>query len=726
MMRPCSTGDTGKIPRGEHHMAAITERLTPKSAESRRTLIAGLFVAAFVAVVIWQSWAGNPITFDSILFWIIAGVTFGSVYAVAATGLVVTYTTSGIFNFAQGAIGMFMAYVFWGLHTAWGIQTFVALLLTVFVAAPLMGAIIERVLMRRMADAPLVAQIVTTVGLMLMLMGLAAKIWDPQVSRRIDRFFGTSGFHIGETLMPWSRFITIVVGLGLAIGLKFLLSKTRLGVAMRAVVDNRELASLNGIRPGRVSMFSWALGSSMAAIAGIFLAEELATLDVQTLTLLIIAAFAAAIIGRLKSLPLTFAGGLLIGLVFEFQQNFLNWGGRWVTAPAAIPQIMLFLALLFLPQAALHGKKAIRSVVPRIPSLKKASLGMAILFAAVFVLGAMQIDRTDVRTLTLALVTSLAMLSMVPLTGWSKQISLAQITFAGCGAFAYLEWAHTWGSVGGLFIAALFAVPFGIAMALPALRLQGLYLALASMAFAQMASFLFFPQPEILGFDGRPIEGITILGWHTQDPFTFLGINFGQDVGQMFVFTFLLGVMGVLIVALHRSRFGRRLTALGDSPAACATLGVNQIATKLAVFILSAAVAGFAGALLGILQGTATVQDFDMLQGLGWLLLLVVGGVSVVSGAVLGGLFLTSFSWIAAQFPGNTYLDWWQRLGPGLAGIGIGRQPSGIIPTVGQEQRDKKARKRAGQEPSELPPPPLAGDAAATAGAAASVPAPGA
>ncbi len=236
-------------------------------------------------------------------------------------------------------------------------QTLVALLLTVFVAAPLMGAVIERVLMRAIADAPLVAQLVTTIGLMLMLMGLAGLIWDPQETRHIDRFFGTSGFQIGDTLMPWSRFITIVVGLGLALGLKVLLSRTRLGVAMRAVVDNRELAGLNGVRPGRVSMFSWALGSAMAAVAGIFLAEELATLDVQTLTLLILAAFAAAIIGRLQSLPLTFAGGLLIGLVFEFQQNFLSWTGRWVTAPLAIPQIMLFLALLFLPHGPHRGQE---------------------------------------------------------------------------------------------------------------------------------------------------------------------------------------------------------------------------------------------------------------------------------------------------------------------------------------------------------------------------------
>jgi len=237
-------------------MTAIAERARKTSPEARRTLFAGLFVAAFTIFICVKSWAGSPITFNSLLFWLIAGITYGSVYAVAATGLVVTYTTSGIFNFAQGAIGMFLAYVFWQIQVGWGVQTFVALLLTVFVAAPIMGAIIEITLMRKIADAPLVAQIVTTIGLMLALMGLAGLIWDPQETRHINRFFGTSGFQIGETLMPWSRFITIVVGLGLALGLKVLLSRTRLGVAMRAVVDNRELAGLNGIKPGMVSMFS--------------------------------------------------------------------------------------------------------------------------------------------------------------------------------------------------------------------------------------------------------------------------------------------------------------------------------------------------------------------------------------------------------------------------------------------------------------------------------------
>ena len=124
----------------------------------------------------------------------------------------------------------------------------------------------------------------------------------------------------------------------------------------------------------------------------------------------------------------------------------------------------------------------------------------------------------------------------------------------------------------------------------------------------------------------------------------------------MLFIAFALGVVGVLVVLLHKSAFGRRLTALGDSPAACATLGVNPIITKLGVFVISAAIAGFAGALLGVFQGTATVQDFEMLQGLAYLLLLVVGGVAVVSGAVLGGSCFTLFTWLPTILPNWAWL----------------------------------------------------------------------
>ncbi len=694
---------------GERDVRTVPERLFTR--ERRPTLAAIVAVALFLGFVIQQSWAGRPVTWDSILFTLVVGVTIGSIYAIFAMGLVVTYTTSGIFNFAQGAMGMFCAFIYWELKVNHGVQPLVALLLTVLVAAPLLGALIERILMRRLAGAPLVAQLVVTIGLMLFLMGLAVGIWDPNsLTRQIPTFFGTTGFQLGQTFVPWYRFITIVTGLGVAILLRLLLYRSRLGVSMRAVVDNRDLAALNGARPGRTSQFAWALGTSMSAIAGIFLAEELSNLSVETLTLFIVDAFAAAIIGRLRSLPLTYVGGMIIGLSIAFQQNFLTWSGRWSSASFAIPTMILFLALLFLPQARIEGRRITSTISPRVPSMRRAAGGMLVLFGFMLV-NAMIWERIGVRNLTLVVLIAFPMLSLVPLTGWSGQISLAQIAFVGVGAWAVIEFSSSGGQVfgidlfatgspWGLLVAAVVAVPIGLLMALPALRLQGLYLALATMAFARMAEFVIFDQPEVFGSEGKRIAPLQLFGFHFNESFTILGIRFAPDAAYLLFVTGVFGIVGLGVVWLRRGRFGRRLVAMRDSPAACATLGVNLLSTKLAVFAISAAIAGLGGALAGMHLGSAGTADFQMINGLPYLLLLVVGGVAVVSGAVFGGFALQSFTWLTLLFPASTFFEWWQRLGPGLAGIGIGRRPDGVIPHVGAELREKRAGKQRGAPPT--------------------------
>jgi branched-subunit amino acid ABC-type transport system permease component len=696
-------------------VATVTERL--RLRQHRSTFIAAITVFAFVIYVVQESWAGRPITGDSLLFFVVVGVTLGSLYAVAAAGLVVTYTTSGIFNFAQGAMGMLLAFVYWELKINAGIQTFVALCLTVLVAAPILGAFIERVFMRRLTTAPLVSQIVVTIGLMLFLIGLAATFWDPNETRSVGTFFGSDGFNIGQTFVPYYRMITVVAGLLLALGIRLLLYRTRLGVAMRAVVDNRELAALNGARPGLTSQFSWMLGTSMAALAGIFLAEELSTLSIETLTLLIIDAFAAAIIGRLKSLPMTYVGGMIIGLSLSFQANFLTWSGRWSPAGQAIPTIILFLALLFLPQARIEGRRIGRVITPRLPTIKRALFGFAVLIVTVFVLVGL-ISRPDVRTVGLALVTSFIMLSLVPLIGWSGQISLAQITFVGVGAWAAVEFANGGGQVFGLelfsagspwllLVGALVAVPIGVLMALPALRLQGLYLALASLAFARLAEFVIFDQPEVFGGAGRRLSDLKVFGQNVTEPFGFLGLDFPQDAGFVIVITVMFCIFGFGIVLMRRGAFGRRLLAMKDSPAACATLGVNLLTTKVAVFALSAAIAGFGGAMLGMLRGSASTANFQVLQGLPYVILIVVGGAAVVSGALLGG-FLFQLPVFLLDRLGD--IEWslpllgtfkpfliWNRLATGLLGIALGRRPEGIVPEVSSEL-DEKRRKRHGDD----------------------------
>lgn len=716
-------------------MAAALERVT--RPESRGRLLASAAVAAFVAFVIVQYWTpGQTIDSNRIIVFLVVGITLGSIYAVAASGLVVTYTTSGIFNFAQGAIGMFLTFIYWELKVNHGLPTLVALVLTVGVAAPLLGAAIEVVLMRRMTDAPLVAQLVVTIGLMLALMGLADTIWPADRTRTIGTFFGSEGFTIGQTFIPYFRVTTIVVGVLIAIFLRLLLYRTRLGVSMRAVVDNRDLAALNGARPARVSMFAWALGSSMAAIAGIFLAEEFGRLGSQELTLFIVQAFAAAIIGRLRSLPMTLVGGLVIGLSLSFQRSFLDLGARFSTgAGIAIPAIILFLALLFLPEARLEGRRITRAITPRVPSLQRALFGFGVLFA-VAVFFAAVLSRSDIRRASTAMIVALIMLSLVPLTGWAGQISFAQITFVGFGAWAYTEFStaggrlfnlelYEPGSPWGLVFAAAMAVPVGLLMALPALRLQGLYLALASMGFALMVPFLFFNQPEVFGSTGRDAAPLELFGHQFGQRFELLGVEFSRDAGFLLVIVVMFCAVGFGVVRLRRSGFGRRLIAMRDSPAACATLGVNLLATKLAVFAISAAIAGLAGALLAVHRGGAQSSSFEMLQGVPYLLLLVVGGVAVVSGALFGGLALQGFTWLLIWFPNvsinigigrfNLFRALNRGIGAGLAGIGIGRQPEGVIPRVGHDVREQRRRRAAAR---------AAGGPSGAAPAAAPAPAP--
>src|SRR4051812_5960297 len=188
---------------------------------------------------------------DQFLQLTVVGLVVGCVYALAATGLVVTYTTSGVFNFAHGAVTAVAAFGYWDLAVAHHWPHALAALFIVLVVAPLGGAIVERGLMRRLSTAPLEAKLTVTVGLLLLLIGLANSIWDPTKPYSVPFFFGSYHVSIAGVDVRGSDLLTFGVAAGVAIGLRFFLNGTRTGVAMRAVVDNRELVGLTGARPYR-------------------------------------------------------------------------------------------------------------------------------------------------------------------------------------------------------------------------------------------------------------------------------------------------------------------------------------------------------------------------------------------------------------------------------------------------------------------------------------------
>jgi branched-chain amino acid transport system permease protein len=598
----------------------------------------------------------------------VVGIVTGAAYAVAASGLVVTYSTSGIFNIAHGAIGMLMAFVYWQLRVAWGLPTPVALLAVLLVIAPGFGALVEITLIRRVQGSTVATTLVVTIGLMVGLIGLVETVWKPE-ARIFPTFFGTAGFKLAGVFVTWEQAITVMAAVLIALGLRLFLYRTRIGIAMRAVVDNRELAALNGARPAWVSTFSWALGASLAALAGILIAPTL-QLSVLALTLLVVDAYAAAMVGRLRSLPLTFAGAIAIGLAQSYAVGYMPTSGFFGSTPMqglrlSIPAILLFGALLFLPQDTIEsGRLLARRVAIAPASLAKSLAGGAALVASVAILTGV-LSAGNVVRLGTGIGLGLVMLSLVPLTGWGGQVSLCQMTFAGLGAFAMAR-VGDGGSPLGLLAAAGLAGAVGALVALPALRMRGLYLALATMAFATAMDNMVFPAPAVFSYNGT----VTI-----RRPDIF-GLHFTGQRSYVIFLAVVFSILSVLLLAMRRGRFGRLLSAMKDSEAACATLGLSLTSTKLAVFALSAAIAGLAGALYGGMISVAGSTDFQMLQSLPILLLVVVGGVATASGALFGGLSLGLLPVVQNLFPSLAGIT---LLGSGLAGVTLGSNPDGVM-----------------------------------------------
>src|SRR6195952_1614957 len=227
----------------------------------------------------------------------IYGVALASIYAIAASGLVVTYTTSGIFNFAHGAIGMLMAFAYWQVRVEWGWPTWISLIVILGFVAPLTGALIERLLIRNLRAAPLAVTLVVTAALMVGLMGLATVLWPPNQSRLLPAFFTGETVTIVHTIVTYQQILTIGLAVLLAFLLRALFTWTRTGIAMRAVVDSRDLVALNGGRPVMLSTLSWALGAMLAGLAGILLASGPTGIGlvIEALTLVVINAYAAAL-----------------------------------------------------------------------------------------------------------------------------------------------------------------------------------------------------------------------------------------------------------------------------------------------------------------------------------------------------------------------------------------------------------------------------------------------
>ncbi|WP_019634602.1 ABC transporter permease [Actinomadura atramentaria] len=597
---------------------------------------------------------------DSFLTYTVLGLVSGAGYAVAAGGLVVTYATSRIFNIGHGAVGMVMAFLFWELSAGRGLPAWAAVALVVLVVAPLCGALAERTVLRDLGEAPSDVALVVTVALMVALLGLAQTLWPPK-PRPVSPFFEGHGFHLGSAFVGAHDLLTVAAGLLVAAGLSVLLRFTRTGAAMRATVHDPGLLALFGGRPAWTTSLSWAIGASLAALSGILL-TPVVQLDYYGLTLLVISAYSAAMLGRLTSLPMTYLGALALGLLQSYTVGYLPTSGAFTGLRPAIPALFLFAVLVFLrsPQARLGRLRGAAGVA--VASSRRAAPWAAVFVVAAAVAAA-ALPAEQALVVALGVVYGIVMLSMVLLNGYGGQVSLAQLTFAGVGAVVAARWAS--GSVLSLVAAAVVAAAVGALVALPALRLHGLYLALATLAFGQLMDKVVFQADFAFGYNGAlDVRRLTVLG-----------VRFGTEKAYLVLSAVVFALVGAGLLALRRGPYGRLVLALRDSETACATLGLNARLARVVLFAASAGIAGLAGALMGGLRQSVSASDFMVFNSLPLLLLAVACGVTSVTGAALGGAALAWLPKLQAQFPAAGGLLF---LVVGVAAVALRSEPNGI------------------------------------------------
>jgi branched-subunit amino acid ABC-type transport system permease component len=551
-------------------------------------------------------------TVTELLPYLVSGLVAGSLYGLAGIGLVLTFRTSGVFNFAHGAIAAGGAFLFYSLNVTYDVPWPLAAALTLLVFGVVVGAVLEWIT-RALSDAPDAVVVIGTVGLLLAVQGSLYLHYGNE-TKTAPQFLPEDGFHVSGVLISWGQVITLAIAVAVAVALYVFLRVARAGVAMRAVVDNSRLVDLSGDAPQQVRRRGWALGSAVAALAGILLSPVL-NLDVNLLTLLVIQAFGACAIGMFSSLPMTFVGGLVVGVLAALGTKYFT-EAPFTGVPASMPFLVLFLVLLVVPVAKLPGSRAGRRTLT-MAAPRSLRPRYAALLAPPVVVGLLLVPHvvgTKLPVWTTAVAYVLVFASLGLLTWGSGQISLCHAAFLALGTttMSHLsEHGVPW--LLALLLSGLSVVPAGMIVAIPAIRLSGLYLALATLGFGIFMQSVVYPSDLMFG-----------LQLNATVPRPEIGpIDASSDTALYYVMLALVTVFLSMILLIQRGRFGRLLRALAENPTMLSTHGLGVNLTRLVVYCISSFFAGISGALLVTQTGVASSVTFGPILSL--LLLAVLG-----------------------------------------------------------------------------------------------------
>ncbi|MEV7280324.1 ATP-binding cassette domain-containing protein [Streptomyces sp. NPDC093111] len=567
----------------------------------------------------------------------LAGLAVGSAAALTGIGLIVTYRATGVLNLAHGAIAMICAYVLRQLVVEWSWPLPVAALVTLLLFAPAVGLVLDRVVFRPLAlrGSNPAQTLVASIGVFVLLVGTAALIW------------GTGALPDAPVLLgddPWAQ-LAVVVALACLVGA--VTRWTRFGRELRAVVDNRPLATVSGIAADRVSAAGWAFGSCTAGLTGVLLAPYV-RLDPYGMPLLVVEVIAVAVVARMRSLPVAVLTGLALG-VAQAQLTRLHpegWAGPLVEAVGAnLFVVALLVAALVLPGVG-GGDTLPPAPAGRVPPGLWPTAGVLLLLPLGF-------GGTDLTTAVQVPALAVILLSLVVVSGRAGQIALGQTAYAGLGAlFAALLAAAGLPELVALGTAVLCVAPLGLLTGWPAIRRHGLALALATLAVGVAVSRFVLTQPYATA-------GLTV-----SRPAAFT-----DDRAYYALELVLLAACLLLVGALRRGRTGRALAALRDHEPGAEAAGVRVAGLKLLTFVLGAALAALGGGLLTMGQRAFDPDAYDPIRGLLWFAAVLVLGPDTLLTPLLAAALLTT-------------LDTGTHPGMAAATIGILATLTGRIPPL--------------------------------------------
>ncbi|MFC5215800.1 ABC transporter permease subunit [Streptomyces coerulescens] len=554
----------------------------------------------------------SSLTYDLTL----AGLSVGSAAALTGIGLVVTYRSTGVLNFAHGAIAMVCAYVLRQCVVEWGWPLWAGATVTLLVLAPGIGMLLERFVFRPLSvlGGDPAQTLVASIGVFVLLVGGAALLWGQGAREDTPELVSAD---------PWGQ---LAVALLLAAGVGAVIRWTRFGRELRAVVDDRQLAVLGGIDADRVAAAGWAFGSFTAGLTGVLLAPYV-RLDPYGLPLLVMEVVAVAVVARMRSLPVAVVTVLAIG-VAQSQLTRLHpsgWGAPLLQAVSTnLFVVALLIAALALPSVGTRDALP-RTATARVPTPTGAWIVAVVLF--LLPLGFAGSDlHTSVQVPALAVV----LLSLVVVTGRGGQISLGQAAYAGLGALftALLAAGRFPGlprlpELAALALAVVLVAPLGLLTGWPAISRRGLALALATFAVGVGVSRFVFAQPyAIAGLSlGRPA-------------------GFDGDRAYYVLELVLLAAALLATWLLRRGRTGRALAAMRDHESGASAAGVQVPSLKLLAFVSGAALAALGGGMLGMGLRAFDPAAYDPVRGLLWFAAVVVLGADSTLGALVAAALL--------------------------------------------------------------------------------------